>query len=198
MLEKLDILISPARLWSILHTIYTHRPKYKLKLPEENIGGNIFYLGLGKNFLDVKAKPKSIKENIINWTSVEFKSHALREALLKPWKYKPQPERRYVQTMCLGWNVNGTATLENKMGTSWNVTQKHTVQHPPISQVSSQKKWKSFRRPVSACSYQLSCDSPKLEIAQVSIRRWINKLQHIHILNLLAIRRNGLLIQATT
>jgi len=38
---------------------------------------------LGKNFLDIKAKPKSVKEKIINWTSIEFKSFALQEAQLK-------------------------------------------------------------------------------------------------------------------
>lgn len=44
-----------------------HRPKYKSwnnnKIPEENIGDNLYDLGLGKDFLDRIPKAQIIKEN---------------------------------------------------------------------------------------------------------------------------------------
>ena len=39
-----------------------------------NMGGNIFYLGLGKNFLIYSTKAKILNwEKMINWTSLNYK-----------------------------------------------------------------------------------------------------------------------------
>ena len=51
----------------------------------------------GDEFLNIAPKVQSIKEKVVSWISLKFKTYALQKTLLTKWKDKPETGRKYFQ-----------------------------------------------------------------------------------------------------
>lgn len=91
---------------------------------EENLGENIWDLGLGEEFLDVTTKAQSkIGKKSVSWMSSKLKALSLWKILLR-WKDKLQTGREYLQATYLtkNWYLEYIKHSENS-------TVKQTIQY---------------------------------------------------------------------
>ena len=60
-----------------------------IKLPEENIGGEIFDICIGKDFLDLTPKAKETKQKINKWDYIKLKCSCNSKGTVKKIKRSP-------------------------------------------------------------------------------------------------------------